>query len=78
MAEAGQTLAMEQEGERGCLGEDTDVGCDGQALEAEGVEEAGVDGDGEQCDDGAGDGGGAGVAGGVEGAGVDALDGPDG
>src|ERR1700754_3438218 len=78
MVEAGEAFAMEQIGERRCLDEDADVGCDGQAFEAEGAEEASVNGDGEYGDDGAGDGGCAGVAGGVEGAGVDALHGPDG
>ena len=71
-------FAVEQDGECGGLGEDADVGGDGEAGEIESVEECGVDGDGEQGGDGSGDGRGAGVAGGVEGAGVDALHGPDG
>src|SRR3982074_3388549 len=78
MVGAGEALAMEQEGERCGLGEDADVGCDGEAFEPQGVEETGVDRDGEHGDYGAGDGRGASVAGGVEGAGIDALHGPDG
>src|SRR3982074_864534 len=78
MVEAGGALAMEQEGEGCGLGEDADVGCDGEAFEAQGVEETGVDRDGKHGNYGAGNGGGAGVAGGVEGTGIDALHSPDG
>jgi len=39
VGERDQALAVEQNGERGGLDEDSDVGCDGQAHEAVGVEE---------------------------------------
>jgi len=40
MGERNQALAMEQDSERGGLDEDSNVGCDGEAHEAERVEEA--------------------------------------
>ncbi len=42
VSERDQALTVEQEGERGGLDEDSDVGCDGQADEAARVEEAPV------------------------------------
>jgi len=69
---------VEQDGQRGGLGEDADVGGDGEAGEIERVEERGIDRDREKSDDRARYGGGACVAGGVEGSSVDALHGPDG
>src|ERR1019366_8351383 len=77
MGERDEALAVEQDGERGGLREDADVGGDGQSGEAMGFEERPIHWDREHGDESAGDGGSLGVAGSVEGASVDSLYGPE-
>ena len=76
--QADEMAPMQEQGQRGGVGEDAEVGGDGQTGHPDVVEEQTVDGDGEQGDDGSGDGWGEGVAGGVEGSCVDALRCPEG
>ena len=68
---------MEQDGQRGGVEEDGQVGGPGKADDVEMLVERPVDGDGDEGDDGSGEHGDEGFAGGIEGAGVDGLRRPE-